>query len=299
MQKNQETKLVDVVKFINWHDIVYVAIVQLLLRFGFIGLFDFKTLFSDKLFFLLFFSVSFITISGYLINSFYKFKQQNFLISSMVFLVIGLLPAVFVSYKVQKPENSLIFFGFALVVLLVSKNLVNRSFIKTIAISMLMSFSLLIHWWFNSPIDLQQDRLQLFLKLETIIILFSLFLFSGNLIRAMVYSLRSRKKDLTKNKETFPIVFGVKKTKEVIFIISIITTIIVFFGVFTYASKKATYIVILPVHTITQIYILLELKKARTTEDYNKLLKKLDRILFLSMIYIPIIGFLIKSSVNS
>lgn len=298
MQENSKTKLLDFAKFINWHDIAFVGLVQILLKFGFINLFNFETLFSNFLFFLLVFSVTFTTIAGYLINSYYKFKQINSLVYSIVLTILGLLLAVFVSYKVEKPENSFIFLGFGWVVILVSINLVNRSFVKTIAISMLMAFSLLINWWYNEPIVIKNNETQLFLMLEYVVIIFSLILFAVNIIRAMIYSLKNINKDKEKNKETFPIVFGIKRTKEVIFFISMLINVIVVFSVFTYATQLSTYFIVFTLQLIPQFFLLFKLSKAESTTDYKQVLKILDIILYSSAIFIPLIGFLIKSNID-
>lgn len=294
MEKIPKTKLIELINFVNWRDITYVAVIQLVLRFGFINVFNFETPLTNSLFFLLLSSILFMTLSGYLINSYYRYKQSKILVLSMIFLIVGILLGVFVSFKIQKPQNSLMLIAVSIIISLISVSLVNRSFIKTIAISMLMAFSLLVVWWYSEPIRLDSSKWELYMQLEVVVIIFSLLLFAGNLARAMIYSIKNRNIDKEKNKETFPIVFGVNKTKQSIFFIIMLTNVVIFAGLCAYATRLISYLIILPSHLIPQTFLLLKLKNAINEKDYQNVLKKLDFMLYTSIAFIPVIALLIK-----
>lgn len=294
MQNIPTPKLIDFFNYINWRDITYVFVIQLLLRFGFINVFQFENPLTNSLFFVLVFSILFMTLSGYLLNGYFRFKHSRILITSIIFLILGVLLGVFVSYEIDKLHKAILLLIVAIVITFISISLVNRSFIKTIAISMLMAFSLLVNWWYSEPTKLDPNNWKLFIKLEIIVIVFSLLLFVGNLARAMLYSLKNIQTDKLKSKETFPIVFGVKKTKQTIILISILATIVIFTAVFIYATKLITYFIIIPAHAIPQSILLIKLNNSFTQKEYKNLLVRLDIMLYTSVIFIPIVAFLIK-----
>lgn len=292
-------------KVVNWRDIAFVAIIQIVLKLGFINRFDFiKNSLSDFMFILLFISIILITISGYLINAYYNSHRQGIkkskktLLQFIIISFFGVLLGIYISYKMDKLQHSIIFILFWSVVILMSNSLEKKSFLKDIIISLLFSFSILMLWWFSEPKSLNTIELNIYLKLELIIILLTTLLFTGNLTRSILVSLKNLKKDRKNNAETLPTVFGEKKAKELLVWISVISLVSITAIILLYLGNTDLFFIFIPITIISQAHLYFLFKKAPDKPDYKRIIKHLDFILYAGLIMIPITAHILKNVIK-
>lgn len=292
----------NLLKIINWRDIIYILTMQITLKFGFINIFNFENPLTNSLFFVLITALIFILLSGFIINNyFYSQKSKlkfSLLIYATLLLILGIGLGIYVSYKIQRENYSLIFVVFAIIIFASSLNLKNRSFFRSLAISLLFSFSVMVIWWFSEPTQLKANEWELFLKLEVIVVLIAILVFLGNLSRSIFIDIANYHQDKKNDIETLVTVFSKEKSKMIIFTISILTNIATLITFVFYVENYIAFILLTIISIPTSAFLYLELQKNKKPEEYFKIVKILDMILFLGFITIPIVATLLKNALE-
>lgn len=289
-------------KLVNWRDICYILVIQFTIKFGYINIFGYENRLTNNLFFLLILSLLCIVISGFLTNNYLNSKTHKkdpkTLFYTVVLSLLGIALGCYVSFKVNKEHYSVIFFLFNIVVYLASKNLRNRSFLRSLTISLLISFSVLAIWWFSEPIQLETAQWDAFLKLELIIILIAVLVFIGNLVRTILVDLAYREQDQESDLETIVSVFGITKSKGIIFALSVMVIILISVTFLFYIKCKVSFTAPFMASILTVSFLFLTLRKAKSSQDYLKIVRVIDFVLFFGLIIIPITAILLKNAIQ-
>lgn len=288
-------------KLVNWRDIVYILVLQITLKFGFINVFDFENLLTNKLFFILITSLCFIILSGFTINRYFFSTDDgklSLLFLSITYLVLGISLGFYISYTISKTNYATIFIVFALITYGVSLNLKNRSFLRSLVISLLFAFSIIIVWWFSEPIALKPNQWDMFLKLEVIVVVIAILIFLGNLSRSILIDIAIYKKDIENNVETLVTVFGREKAKFIISIIAIVANIAMLVTFIFYIKNYIAFAIPVLISLPTSFFLYSELKKNKDDKEYFKIVRILDIVLFAGLIIIPIVANLLKNALE-
>lgn len=223
---------------------------------------------KDYRLFLLSLSTVLIAAAGYIINDYYDVKidlinkpqrvivgkvlKRRVAMLSHTFLnITGVLIGALLSWPI-----ALLNFISALLLWLYSNQLKRMPFIGNLVVAFLTGLSIYI-------VSI------LYHVNNKVVIAYALFSFSFTLIREIVKDIEDLKGDKTFGCKTLPIVFGIRKTKFFIYILSIATVIILVFLARTFVGHQLTVMCMLL--SIPLGYLAYELSKADTTKQFNRL----------------------------
>lgn len=282
-------------RLVDWQYIIFLISIQLVLKFGFINFFNLTSKLTNSLAVLLTFANTLIILAGFFINFSAQKKSKKAFLYYLICIAVGLGLGIYIAFKTYFIINTAIFLLFGFIVSFFSVNLKNNTVLKNILISLLASYSILSIWWFHIPDNFTPKQWQLFLILEVIVILIAILAFIANLIKTIIKNLKLSKRNKLNSSETIIKVFGIKKTKNIVVFLSILSTISVLTTLLIYARKPSSYLILI-VFVIPQIYLLNLFLNAKTYNDYKKINIKLTVSFYVYLAIIPFIAYLIKNA---
>ncbi len=222
------------------------------------------SLVTDEKFFLLVSSTVLITSAGYLINDYYDikidyvnrpdrvavgrtFKRRWIIISHTILNFAGIAIGFYISTSI-----GIINFSAAFLLWLYSNQLKRLPFVGNFTIAILTGTTLFLVG-------------QYFQEREYLILCYAIFAGFITLVREIIKDMEDLKGDEKFGCKTLPIVFGIAKTKRILYLLMGIFVATVFFLMFSIN-------IILPiVLLVVSILLIFDLSKADKVKDYNRL----------------------------
>lgn len=238
--------MIHFLKLVRYKNLFMVLLTLILTKYVLIDSFNSNNGLSHFNFSILCISILSITAAGYIINDVFDIetdqinKPNAILIKNDInidtaksyykFLnIVGVLFGVFVSFRIEQINYSLIFFITAYMLYLYSKRLKRIALIGNLLVALLVSFSIVTVFIFDASSTHTSNHIieaifQLFNEFALSITVFgyAYFAFSLTLIREIIKDIEDIKGDYAAKMKTLPIVFGINRTSKVAFFISII-----------------------------------------------------------------------------
>jgi 4-hydroxybenzoate polyprenyltransferase len=301
---------------IRWKNLVLIALMQFYTEYFLLSNFGFETTLSNSLLYLLIISTFLITASGYIINDIIDVKgdvinkpnkviiTKNISIANALKLYrigafLGIITGSYIAFKIEKPFYSFYFVGISALLYFYSKYLKGKMLIGNFVVSILLAFSMIVVLLFDFPSSLNSLQSNLYLKIQSVIIMYSVFAFLLNFIREIIKDIEDVDGDYNQNYRTLPIIIGKKRTRNIAISITLFTLfllLVVTFNLVDILTITFSYIIVLIV--IPLIYFTYKLWSAATLKSYNHLSKVLKIIILLGIISIPLISIYIKNAFN-
>jgi len=225
-------------------------------------------IFLDGHFFLLSASTVLIAAAGYIINDYYDVKidfinkpdrvvigkritRRLAILFHVIFSGLGVWIGLHLSWRIAAINILSVFFLW-----LYSNNLKRLPFIGNLVVAILTGVSIYV--------------VNVFFKIENpLVIIYAVFSFFMTLVREIIKDMEDLKGDNTFGCRTLPIVWGVRKTKNVIYVILFMLCAAVLILNKFYAGLPVYYLLVflfLPI-----LWLFLKLMRADTTRDYARL----------------------------
>lgn len=244
--KRKRFSIIGFLKLTRFPNLLIIGLSQYL---AFIFLVGFPENWLSKIFdlsmFLLFLSTAFIAASGYIINDYYDIKidyinkpskvvvgklikRRIVLVSHVVLNIVGIGIGIYLNIYI-----GLINFVASFLLWIYSNQLKRMPFIGNFVVALLTGLSifvLAIYYQKNIPLLLN----------------YSIFAFSINLIREVIKDMEDLRGDMRFGSKTLPIVWGLRKTKYLLY-----GLILIFVGILFYLSDQ------LGNHTLNLFFIML------------------------------------------
>jgi len=216
--KNPLVKLLALLSIVRWYNILLITISLYLTEiFIFNKNFSLNITIQNSSIHLYTISVILLVMGGYLINAFYDFEKdlinhpettyfgrlvskRTCLNTYVLFTILGIIIAAFISKKILL-FNSLLAFG----LWFYSHKLRKKPLTGEVSATLLTVSSFVGLYVFNN------------LELNKTLVLFVTYIFTIDLTREIVKKMVSLKGDLIVGEKSIPILFGIKKTKYIIF----------------------------------------------------------------------------------
>ncbi|RBW55687.1 hypothetical protein DS884_15110 [Tenacibaculum sp. E3R01] len=287
---------------IKWKNLLYIAFIQFLFKMFFLHGYGFKTKLSFFDLFLLQLSTVGVLAAGFLINYYARKKEVKFpkypiqkakktgIIIALASVFIGFI----LSFNINKPYYGFIGVFNMCVIALYSLYVLKKTIFTNIINSFIKAYSVLLVWWCDLPVNLTTEQWDLLFKFQLITIFYISLSFMGNIVRESIKDIININHDYTYNHQTIPIVLGRRRTKTMILIISILTSIVVLGFAISFIQNKFILSTILLLGTFPELYFIYYLLSARSDNDYKALLKKSNIVYTLAVISIPIIAYYFK-----
>lgn len=301
-------------KLIRYQNLLTLAFMQLVFRYGFLKLQNIPLALSDWQYGLLVLATVSIAAGGYIINAILDVKTDTdnrpstIIIGKSIsetegynlyigFTVIGVVSGFYLSNIINKPSFASLFIIIAATLYFYSLSLKQSLLIGNLIIALLLSVSLLIVGVFDLyPVTFEENRAVMGL-LFGILLDYAIFAFLLNFIREIVKDLEDVKGDSNQEMRTLPIVFGVKRTTILVFVLSIIPILCVLYYLNYYLFQSGLILsaiygfvfILAPL-----IYFTIKIGSATQTKDFRHLSTVLKWVLFFGILSIVVISLNIK-----
>ncbi|MFK7000395.1 geranylgeranylglycerol-phosphate geranylgeranyltransferase [Flavobacterium oreochromis] len=298
-------------KFLNlvrYKNLLLIALMQLVLYFGFLKLQSIPLGIQTWQYFLLVFATLFITAGGYIINDIFDQgtdainKPNKNLIGNSIseslaynlyttFTFLGVITGYYLSHIINHPNFVIVFILCASLLYLYATNLKQIILIKNITVSLLLAFSVIIIGLFTLfPVLPFGDKGQLFF-LFSVLIDFSIMAFMINFLREIIKDIEDIRGDYNEDIRTIPIVLGTNRTLKLIFGLTFIPITLILSYIYnnlfelTYATLYILFFIIGPL-----LYFAIKVWSAQSQKDYKHLSNVLKLIILLGSLSIGVIG---------
>lgn len=301
-------------KLIRYQNLLMLAFMQLVFRYGFLKLQNIPLALSDWQYGLLVLATVSIAAGGYIINAILDVKTDTdnrpstIIIGKSIsetegynlyigFTVFGVVSGFYLSNIINKPSFASLFIIIAATLYFYSLSLKQSLLIGNLIIALLLSVSLLIVGVFDLyPVTFEENRAVMGL-LFGILLDYAIFAFLLNFIREIVKDLEDVKGDSNQEMCTLPIVFGVKRTTILVFVLSIIPILCVLYYLNYYLFQSGLILsaiygfvfILAPL-----IYFTIKIGSATQTKDFRHLSTVLKWVLFFGILSIVVISLNIK-----
>lgn len=232
-------------KLIRYQNLVLLAVMQLVLHFGFLKNQHLELALFDNQFLILVFATVAIAAAGYVINDIFdqdtdhinkpakvivgtKISEKNAYNMYFVLNVSGVFAGFYVSNIINKPNFAVVFIVIAVSLYFYATSLKQTFLIGNLLVSSLSFLSVLIVSVFDLyPIIAESNRdfVAIYFK---IILDYAIFAFFINLLREIVKDAQDLKGDVASGMRTLPIVVGLFWTKIIVLVIGIFTVLVLF-----------------------------------------------------------------------
>lgn len=301
-------------KLIRYQNLLMLAVMQLVFRYGFLELQNIPLALSDWQYVLLVLATVCIAAGGYIINNIMDVetdtenKPENVIVGTFLsetkaynlyigFTVIGVALGFYLSNVIGKPSFASLFIIIAATLYFYATSLKQSLLIGNFIVALLLSVSVLIVGIFDLyPVTFEENRPIMGL-LFGILLDYALFAFIINFIREIVKDLQDVNGDCNQGMSTLPIVLGVKRTAKVVFVLSFLPIICIAYYInanwfasgLLYATVYGLVFILAPL-----LYFTTKIGSATKAKDFHHLSTILKWILFFGILSIVVISLNIR-----
>lgn len=301
-------------KLIRYKNLLMVVLTMVLTKYALIN--SFTSTISDTLFILLTISILCITTSGYIINDVFDIEadkinkptkvfvgttisKKNALLLYYILSILGLALGVYASYLKENISYVIFFIGTIILLYWYSKLLKRIAIIGNIVTAFLVALTIFMVFVFDvknpsTASNLLEAIANFFASISVTIAVFVyiIFAFFMILIREIIKDIEDIKGDYALKMKTLPILIGVKRTKNVVLIISSL----VFLFILLLLKEELLHIPLLLWYaivfiTLPFVWFLFKLFSAKTTKDFQLLSKLVKVIMFFGIVSMALIKF--------
>ena len=301
-------------KLIRFQNLLMIALMQCIIRYGFLKLQKVELALADWQFALLVLSTVFIAAGGYIINDIMdqetdSINRPNKVIvgqsisESMAynlyfgFTIAGALIGFYLSNLIYRDNFFGIFIITSLLLYIYATSFKQIAVIGNILVSLALALSVIIVGLFDIiPATDQVNRFQMMLWLE-LLFDYAVFAFLLNFIREIIKDLEDIKGDYNQGMRTLPIVLGVSRTAKVVAVITVIATVILLWYINNHLMNSGLYIATIYalVFLISPlIFAVVKVWTATTQKEFHLLSNVIKVVIFFGILFILIVNLNIK-----
>ncbi len=299
---------------IRYQNLIMLALMQLLFRFGFLKLQNIPLALTDAQFFILVLSTLCIAAAGYILNDIqdqdtdrvnrpqrltvgHGISEKAAYNAYFALNIVGVASGFYLANAIGKPLFAAIFICIAAVLHLYATSLKQSLLIGNILVALLLSFSVYIIGIFDLYPVLNPENRALLSIIFQILIDYAVFAFLINFIREIVKDLEDVDGDYNQGMNTLPIALGIGRTSRVLFYVSIVPIAVLLFYInkffmsagLYFAAVYAFALVVAPL-----IYFSIRLWGARNKAEYHHLSNVLKFVLLFGILSILVVSLNIR-----
>lgn len=308
-------------KLIRYKNLLLIAFMQLLFRYGFLALQDIPLALKDWQYLLLVLSTVLIAAAGYVINDImdqetdYHNKPNNIIVGKSIseetayYMYFGLtISGVLIGYYLSDYVNKTSFFGLFIIIsvllYLYATSFKRIAVVGNLIVALILGLSVIIIGFFDIIPYLSYVSFDQKVNMQTllgIILDYAIFAFIINFIREIIKDLEDIDGDYNQGMNTLPIAIGKERTAKIVTVLCVIATAILFWYVNNNLMNSKLYIatiysllfVISPM-----IFVTVKTWSAKSKKDFKLLSNVLKVIIFFGVLSILIISLNIKYNVK-
>lgn len=301
-------------QLIRYQNLLLLALMQLILRFGFLKEQNCSLALSDFQYVMLVFATLFIAAGGYVINDIFDQdtdainKPEKVTIGKTIkesqaynlyagLTIMGVCIGFYLSNVIDKPNFAALFILIAATLYFYATTLKQMLLIGNIIVALLLAISVLIIGVFDlSPVTYAENQRQM-IQIFSILIDYAFFAFMLHLIREITKDLEDIEGDDQQGMSTLAIRLGISKTTKLIAILSLIPI-----GLFL--NYMYRYFILNDLHLITMyslifiiapfLYFTIKITTAKAKTEFHHLSTVLKWIVFFGLFLLPILTYNIQ-----
>ena len=302
----------NLLQLIRWKNLVMIALIQLLFKYVYFPTFGIDTTLDAMHFSLLVIATLCIAAAGNIINDIYDIKAdvinkptkllitnpQRKKAATTLYVILNVLAFVIGLYISIKIGNSSFVGIFVLTALLLkwySSYLKKKPVIGNLVVSVLISLSILIVGIFDIiPAITDENGIRQYHGFYSLID-YAVFAFMFNFLREIIKDIEDVNGDISLKMKTLPILFGRKRTRNIVFGLSFIPLVLVTLYTFDNFSRLPFVLAyMLIVVMLPFLYFMSKLLYAKKKSDYRYLSRSLKFIMLLGILSIIVISISIN-----
>lgn len=295
-------------QLVRWKNLIMIALIQLIFRYVYFPTFGIDVALDHLHFVILIIATVSTAAAGNVINDIYDIRADHINKPSKLLItdpqrkksantiyallnVLGFTAGLYLSIKVNNASFVGIFIFTALLLKWYSSFLKRKPVVGNLAVSILISVSILIVAFFDIiPAITEDNGIRQYLGFYTLLD-YAIFAFMFNFIREIVKDIEDVNGDLLLEMKTIPILFGRKRTRNIVFGISFIPLIVVTLYSFKNFSQLPFVLAyMLIVVMLPFMYFMSKLLYAKRKDDYRYLSRLLKYIMLLGILSILVLS---------
>jgi 4-hydroxybenzoate polyprenyltransferase len=299
-------------KLIRYQNLLMLAFMQLIFRYGFLKLQDIPLALADWQYLLLVLSTVLIAAGGYVINNIFDQNTDNDNKPNSVIVgksisetnaysiyvslnSIGVAIGFYLSNVIEKPGFAAIFILIAATLYFYTTSLKQMILIGNIIVALLLSFSIIIIGIFDLFPVVNTENQPLMANLFSILIDYAIFAFCINFIREIVKDLEDIDGDYNQGMSTLPIAIGKSRTIKIVLGLSLISLFLLLFYINKYLFSLLFVTLFLLVFVIAPLlFFIIKIWNAKSQKEFYNLSMLLKWILFFGIVSILVISLNMK-----
>lgn len=303
--------MLDYLKLVRWQNLLMLAFMQLLFRYGFLKWQNIPLSLADWQFTLLVISTVLIAAGGYIINNIFDQdtdsvntpgqvivgKSISEVVAYNLYFVmnfIGVGIGFYLSNVIERPGFAAIFILVAGTLYIYATSLKQMMIVGNLVVALVLSFSLIIIAIFDLfPATFEGNQARMG-NMFSIILDYATFAFLINFIREIVKDLQDVKGDYNQGMNTLPIALGVGRASKVVFGFSLLPIVLLLYYINKYFFTFNLYII--TIYSLAfivgpLIYFSVTIWSAKTSKDFKHLSLILKLVLLFGIISISVLTY--------
>jgi 4-hydroxybenzoate polyprenyltransferase len=310
------SKVIDFFRLIRFTNIIFIALTQLLFQFCIIIPILHKAGATTTLntfdFLLLIFSTTLVAAAGYIINDYFDEKidainkpDKVFIEKSIrrrvamalhfVFNGIALLIGAYLAYNTHNYKMALVNPLVAVLLWFYSTTYKKQLLVGNIVVSALCAFIIVVPVLYEKHLYIaSNDELGLAAShIFALMFYYVLFAFFMTMIREIIKDMEDVQGDEKYNCRTLPVITGLRITKKIVLLISVITLFIMILMLINSAlhGEKISFIYILLLVILPMVYFIRLLYNADLHKDFHQLSALIKIIIFTGILSMGVFSF--------
>ena len=298
-------------KLIRYQNLLLLALMQLVFRYGFLNLQHINLALSDFQYVLLVLATVLIAAAGYVINNIFDQETDNDNKPSNVIVgksisetaaynlyaalnITGVGIGFYLSNVIGKPGTAAIFIIVAATLYLYASTFKQMLVVGNLIVALLLALSVLIVPVFDLYPITNESNQKGMATLFSVIFDYAVFAFLINFIREIVKDLEDINGDYNQGMNTLPIALGKSRTTKLVFGLSIIPIVLLL--VYTNKYFFTNNLLIAVIYTLALvisplIYFSVKMLSAKTTKDFHHLSKVLKLVILSGVLSIAVVSY--------
>ena len=301
-------------KLIRFQNLLMLAFMQLLFRYGFLKLQHAPLSLNDWQYVLLILSTVFIAAAGYTINNIYdqhtdsENKPHDIIVGKHIpetmayniyiaLNMTGVGIGFYLSNVIEKPAFAVIFILIAATLYLYATSLKQMLLIGNVIVALMLSFSVIIIGIFDLfPATFEGNQKEM-ATLFSILTDYAIFAFIVNFIREIVKDLEDVDGDYNSGMSTLPIVLGISRVSKLVFGLSLLPIVVLLYYINKYFIGSnlfilAGYCLLFVVGPL--LYFTIKVASAKKKQEFNHLSLVLKFVILFGIISIAVLSYNLK-----
>lgn len=303
--------MTDFFKLIRYQNLLMLALMQLIIRYGFLKVQNISLALADWQYGLLVLSTVLIAAGGYVINDIFdqetdsenkpsktivgvKISEANAYYIYATLTIMGVSIGLYLSNVILRPGFLSIFILIAAMLYFYATTLKQMMVIGNIVVALLLAFSVIIITVFDIFPAMYPGNHKQMMSVFSVLLDYAVFAFIINFIREMVKDCEDVNGDYNQGMNTLPIALGLNRTTKLILVISLIPILLLLHYINTYYFVNDLYIAIiygLSLVVAPLIYFTVKIASAKTTADFKHLSLILKFVMLFGVISIAVVSY--------